>query len=66
MQPRTSNLIPRAAVHLWGCTPLGGARLRVAGAFHMLTLFWCVVAVYGLLAVSPWVYEQGKRDGICK
>ena len=32
----------------------------------MLTLFWCVVAVYGLLAVSPWVYEQGKRDGLCK
>ena len=66
MQPRTSNLKPRAAAHLWGCTPLGGARLRVAGVIHMLTLFWCVVAVYGLLAVSPWVYEQGKRDGICK
>jgi len=32
----------------------------------MLILFWCVVAVYGLFLVSPFVYEQGKRDGICK
>ena len=31
-----------------------------------MILLFVVVAVYGLLAVSPWIYEQGQRDGICK